>query len=152
VDRPIVTGFGLWRILFIGLALLAYTLLAFFWMKSQGASDALARTVAVNAITIGQVFYLVNSRYLLDSSLSLKAHMGNKYLPLGIVAVVILQLLFTYTTPFQAMFGNEAIPFRIWPWLLAGGLVFFLVVETEKFVIRSSDSLRRAITAVEAGT
>jgi hypothetical protein len=27
-------------------------------------------------------------------------------------------------------------------WLLAGGLVFFLVVETEKFVIRSSDSLR----------
>jgi magnesium-transporting ATPase (P-type) len=152
VDRPIVTGFGLWRILFIGLALLAYTLLAFFWMKSQGASDALARTVAVNAITIGQVFYLVNSRYLLDSSLSLKAHMGNKYLPLGIVAVVILQLLFTYTTPFQAMFGNEAIPFRVWPWLLAGGLAFFLVVETEKFVIRSSDSLRRAITSVEVGT
>ena len=88
VDRPIVTGFGIWRIIFIGLALLAYTLLAFFWMKSNGASDALARTVAVNAITIGQVFYLLNSRYLLDSSLSLKAHMGNRYLPLGIVAVV----------------------------------------------------------------
>jgi magnesium-transporting ATPase (P-type) len=152
VDRPIVTGFGLWRLLFIGQALLAYTLLAFFWMKSQGASDSLARTVAVNAITIGQVFYLLNSRYLLDSSLSPKAHMGNKYLPLGIVAVVILQLLFTYTRPFQAMFGNEAIPLRIWPWLLLGGLVFFLVVETEKFVIRSSGSLRRAITAVEAGS
>ena len=152
VDRPIVTAFGLWRILFIGLALLGYTLLAFFWMKSQGASDSLARTVAVNAITIGQVFYLMNSRYLFDSSLSLKAHMGNKYLPLGIVALVILQLLFTYTAPFQAMFGNEAIPLRIWPWLLAGGLLFFLVVEGEKFVIRSSDSLRRAITAVEAGT
>jgi calcium-translocating P-type ATPase len=152
VDRPIVTPFGLWRILFVGLALLGYTLVAFFWMKSQGASDPLARTVAVNAITIGQVFYLLNSRYLLDSSLSLKAHTGNKYLPLGIAAVVILQLLFTYTTPFQALFGTEAIPLRIWPWLLAGGLVFFLVVEAEKFVIRSSGSLRRAITAVEAGT
>jgi magnesium-transporting ATPase (P-type) len=152
VDRPIVTGFGLWRILFIGSALLSYTLLAFFWMKSQGASDSLARTVAVNAITIGQVFYLLNSRYLLDSSLSLRAHLGNKYLPLGIVAVVILQFLFTYTRPFEAMFGTEAIPLRIWPWLFAGGLVFFLVVETEKFVIRSSDSLRRAITAAEAGT
>ena len=87
-------------------------------MKSHGASNSLSRTVAVNAITIGQVFYLLNSRYLLDSSLSLKAHLGNKYLPLGIVAVVILQLLFTYTTPFQAMFGTEAIPLRIWPWLL----------------------------------
>src|SRR5215831_16225222 len=86
VDRPILTAFGIWRVVFVGLALLAYTLWAFFWMKGQGASDQLARTVAVNAITIGQVFYLLNSRYLLDSSLSLKAHMGNKYLPLGIGA------------------------------------------------------------------
>jgi magnesium-transporting ATPase (P-type) len=151
VDRPIVTGFGIWRIVFIGLALLAYTLAAFFWMKSWGASDGLARTVAVNAITIGQVFYLLNSRYLIDSSVSIKGHLDNKYLPLGIIAVVILQLLFTYTTPFQAMFGNEAVPIWVWPWLLAGGLVFFLVVETEKLVIRSSKSLRRTVTAVEAG-
>jgi magnesium-transporting ATPase (P-type) len=152
VDRHIVTGFGLWRILFIGSALLSYTLLAFFWMKSQGASDSLARTIAVNAIVIGQAFYLLNSRYLLDSSLSLKAHKGNKYLPLGIAAVVILQLLFTYLRPFQAIFGSEAIPLRTWPWLLAGGLVFFLVVEAEKFFIRSSGSLKTAISAAEAGT
>ena len=151
VDRPIVTGFGIWRIIFVGLALLAYTLLAFFWMKAQGASDGLARTVAVNAITIGQVFYLLNSRYLLDSSLSLRAHMGNTYLPLGIIAVVILQLIFTYAPPVQAMFGNESIPLWVWPWLLAGGLVFFLIVEAEKLIIRSSGSLRRVVVAAEAG-
>jgi hypothetical protein len=50
------------------------------------------------------------------------------------------------------MFGNEAIPLWVWPWLLAGGLLFFAVVEAEKFVIRSSDTLRNAVTAVEAGT
>ena len=151
VERPILTGFGIWRIIFVGLALLAYTLWAFFWMKSQGASDPLARTVAVNAITIGQVFYLLNSRYLLDSSLSIKAHLGNKYLPLGIGAVVILQILFTYAPPLQALFDNEAIPLWVWPWLFAGGLVFFLLVEAEKLIIRSSGSLRSAVTAVEAG-
>jgi magnesium-transporting ATPase (P-type) len=151
VGRPIVTGFGVWRVVFVGLALLAFTLLAFFWMKSQDASDELARTVAVNAITIGQVFYLLNSRYLLDSSFSLSAHKGNKYLPVGIGAVVILQLLFTYAPPLQAVFGNQAIPLRVWPWLLAGGLLFFVIVETEKVVIRSSDTLRKAVTAVEAG-
>ena len=151
VDRPILTGFGIWRVVFVGLALLTYTLWAFFWMKSQGASDQLARTVAVNAITIGQIFYLLNSRYLLDSSLSLKAHLGNKYLPLGIGAVIILQLLFTYAPPLQALFDNEAVPLRIWPWLFVGGLVFFLVVELEKMMIRSSASLRTAVTAVEAG-
>ena len=151
VGRPIVTGFGVWRVIFVGLALLAYTLLAFFWMKSQGASDGLARTVAVNAITIGQVFYLLNSRYLLDSSFSLSAHRGNKYLPVGIGAVVILQMLFTYAPPLQAMFGNEAVPLRVWPWLLAGGFLFFVIVETEKVVIRSSEALRKAVTTVETG-
>ena len=151
VDRPIVTSFGLWRILFIGFALLAYTLAAFFMTKRYGASDPLARTAAVNAITIGQVFYLLNSRYLLNSSLSLRAHMGNRYLPYGILAVVVLQLLFTYATPFEAMFGTEALPLRVWPWLLLGGLVFFLVVEAEKFIIRSSAPLRSAVTSIEAG-
>jgi magnesium-transporting ATPase (P-type) len=151
VDRPILTRFGIWRVVFVGVALLAYTLSAFFLMKAQGASDQLARTVAVNAITIGQIFYLLNSRYLLDSSLSLEAHLGNKYLPLGIGAVVVLQLLFTYAPPLQAVFGNEAIPLQVWPLLLLGGFVFFLVVEAEKMVIRSSEPLRRVVTAVEAG-
>ena len=77
--------------------------------------------------------------------------MGNKYLPLGIGAVVILQLLFTYTPPFQAIFGNEAIPAWVWPWLVAGGLLFFAVVEAEKLILRTSDVLRKAVTAVEAG-
>jgi magnesium-transporting ATPase (P-type) len=151
VDRSIVTGFGLWRILFIGLALLAYTLAAFFEMKAYGASDGLARTVAVNAITIGQVFYLLNSRYLIDSSLSLKAHMGNRFLPYGVGAVVILQLLFTYAPPLQAMFGNEAVPPWAWPWLLLGGALFFLVVEAEKAIIRSSAPLRAAVVVIETG-
>jgi magnesium-transporting ATPase (P-type) len=151
VDRPILTRFGVWRVLFVGLALLAYTLAAFFLMKSQGASDQLARTVAVNAITIGQVFYLLNSRYLLDSSLSVDAHLGNRYLPLGIGAVVVLQLLFTYAPPLQALFDTEAIPLWVWPLLVLGGLLFFLVVEAEKLVIRSSEPLRRIVTAVEAG-
>ncbi|HEY7247400.1 MAG TPA: HAD-IC family P-type ATPase [Xanthobacteraceae bacterium] len=152
VERPILTGFGIWRVVFVGSALLAITLWAFFWMKSHGASDQLARTVAVNMITIGQVFYLLNSRYLLDSSLSPRAHLGNKYLPLGIGAVVILQLLFTYAPPLQRIFDNEAIPLWVWPWLILGGLVFFLVVETEKLIIRSSGPLRGAVTAAEAGT
>jgi magnesium-transporting ATPase (P-type) len=138
VDRPILDAFGVWRVVFIGLALLALTLWAFFWMKSRDASDELARAVAVNALVIGQIFYLLNSRYKLDSSLSLKAHLGNKYLAMGIGAVVILQLLFTYTPPFQTLFETEAIPLWVWPWLFVGGLVFFLVVEAEKLIIRTA--------------
>ena len=152
VDRPILTAFGIWRVIFVGSALLVYTLLAFFRMKSQGASDELARTVAVNAITLGQIFYLLNSRYLLDSSMSIKSHLDNHYLPIGIAVVVVLQLLFTYAAPFQSLFETEAIPLDVWPWLFLGGVLFFLIVEGEKLVIRSAGSLRNAVTAVEAGT
>jgi hypothetical protein len=91
-------------------------------------------------LVIGQVFYLLNSRYKLDSSLSLKAHLGNPYLPVGIGAVIVLQFLFTYVRPLQALFETEAIPAWIWPRLLLGGFVFFLVVEVEKLIIRTRRS------------
>ncbi len=136
VNRPIVDGFGVWRIVFVGSMLLAFTLSSFFWMKSRNASDDLARTVAVNALVIGQVFYLLNSRYKLDSSLSFNAHRDNRYLPLGIGAVVVLQLLFTYASPFQTLFATQAMPLWIWPWLVFGGLMFFLIVEAEKLILR----------------
>src|SRR5262249_424670 len=153
VDRPILTAFGVWPILFAGVALLAYTLLAFVWKMSEGTSDlaglwskmkspegsdalALARTVAVNAITIGQVFYLLNSRYLLDSSLSLKAHLGNPYLPLGVGAVVVLQMLFTYAPPLQKLFGTANVELLDWLWLVLGGFLFFVMVEAENLILR----------------
>lgn len=148
VDLPILDAFGIWRVVFVGLALLTLTLCAFFWMKENNASDALARAVAVNALVIGQIFYLLNSRYKVGSSLSLRAHLDNKYLPLGIGAVLILQLLFTYAPPLQALFETEAIPLRIWPWLLFGGFVFFLVVEAEKLIIRLMHSSPGATASV----
>ena len=116
--------------------LLALTLPLYFRARSTGASDELARTIAVNALVIGQIFYLLNSRYKFDSSLSFKAHLDNPYLGLGIAAVVLAQALFTYAPGFQALFHTKAIPLDQWPWLVLGGLVFFLVVEAEKLVIR----------------
>jgi magnesium-transporting ATPase (P-type) len=145
VDRPIVTGFGLWRILFVGAALVLYTLAAFFWTTSQGQTDEMARTAAVNAITLGQVFYLLNSRYLLESSLSLRAHLGNPMLWVGIAAVFVLQILFTYAPPLHAIFGTAALPLADWVWLVGGAVVFFFVVELEKFVIRSVPALTGAV-------
>jgi magnesium-transporting ATPase (P-type) len=138
VHRPILDAFGIWRVIFVGALLLILTLWAFFWMKDQGASDPLARTVAVNTLVIGQVFYLLNSRFKIDSSLSPMAHLGNRYLPMGIGAVVVLQLLYTYAPPLQYVFETEGIPLNVWPWLFLGGLIFFLVVEIEKAIIRAT--------------
>ena len=150
VHRPILDAFGAWRVVFVGALLLALTLWAFFWMKAQGASHPLARTAAVNTLVIGQIFYLLNSRFKVDSSLSPMAHLGNKYLPMGIAAVIVLQLLYTYAPPLQYVFETEALPTDVWPWLLLGGLIFFLVVEGEKVVIRATRSREGAVQAQPA--
>jgi calcium-translocating P-type ATPase len=147
VNRPILDAFGVWRVVFVGALLLILTLWAFFWMKSQDASDPLARTVAVNTLVIGQVFYLLNSRFKIDSSLSPMAHLGNRYLPMGIGAVVVLQLLYTYAPPLQSVFETEGIPLHIWPLLFLGGLIFFLVVEIEKAIIRATRSREPTVEA-----
>ena len=33
---------------------------------------------------------------------------------------------------------DQAVPLWVWPWLFVGGFVFFLVVETEKLIIRTA--------------
>jgi hypothetical protein len=44
--------------------------------------------------------------------------------------------------PFQELFDTVAIPMWVWPWLFVGGLVFFLVVEAEKLIIRTARNAR----------
>ena len=99
-------------------------------MQEQAAGSA------ANRLIVGQVFYLVNSRFLLDSCFSLRALTGNKWIPISIGGVIILQLPFTYAPFMQAIFGTEGLPLSIWGWLLLGGFVFFTLVELEKILIR----------------
>ena len=143
VDTSIISGFGLWRIGFIGVLLLAVTLTLFFEAKAHDASNELARSIAVNALVVAQVFYLLNSRFKTRTSLSIRVLRGNRVLYYGVGALVVLQALFTYAPPFQRIFHVDPIPARWWPWMLLAGVVFFLVVETEKAVIRRLGLVQR---------
>ena len=136
--QGILTPFGIWRIVFVGTGLLLLTLWAFFWMKSINASDELARAVAVNALVIGQIFYLINSRFKFDSSLRIEALQGNRFLFMGVGGLLVLQLMFTYLPPFQVLFGTAAMPFWTWLVLIFAGAIFFLVVELEKMLMRKN--------------
>ena len=51
-------------------------------------------------------------------------------------ALLGLQLVFTYAPFMHDIFGSESLPLWIWKWLLLGGVVFFIVVELEKALVR----------------
>ena len=135
-NQPLLNQFGIWRIAFISVLLLVFTFGTFYWLTHHGVSVELARTAAVNAMIIGQAFYLVNSRFLLESCLSIRALVGNPLIPAAIGGVIVLQALFTYAPFMHAIFGSESIPLWIWKWLLLGGVVFFILVELEKVIVR----------------
>lgn len=138
VNRPLLNTFGIWRILFISSLLLLFTFGTFFYLyHSLGLDLNLCRTSAINALIIGQIFYLINSRHLLESCLTFQALQGNKWIPISIVGVLFLQGLFTYVPFMQSVFGTAFMPLHYWLWLLLGGMGFFLVVELEKWVLRS---------------
>ncbi|MGM0404169.1 MAG: cation transporting ATPase C-terminal domain-containing protein, partial [Thermodesulfobacteriota bacterium] len=135
-DEPIISLYLFWRILFVAVIIATSAILLFTLMRDAGASLAAARTVAVNTLVAGQLFYLFNSRFIEQSSLRLERLLANKKSLISVVVLVALQLAFTYLGPMQQLFGTASISLLEWGWCVAAGVAVFLVVEMEKAIKR----------------
>jgi len=134
--EPILSVYLLWRVSFVSVILMSGTFGLFIWDMTQDVSIEHARTVAVNALVMFEIFYLFNSRYITDSVFNRAGLTGNRYVLIAIAVLITFQLGFTYLAPMQSLFGTEAIDFNIWLRILfVSSLVLFLV-ELEKFFVR----------------
>jgi magnesium-transporting ATPase (P-type) len=136
-DEPILSAFMVWRILLVSVLMVAGTFGLFVWERESGAGVEYARTVAVNTLVVFEVFYLLNSRFILAPVLSREGLFGNRYVLWAIGLVLFFQLLFTYTAPFQFMFRTEAIAADTWLRIFAVGATVLFIVELEKWLLRS---------------
>ena len=135
--RPLLSGFLIWRVLFVSALLVIGTFGHYFWMVEwQNASQELARTAAINTLVVGQMFYLINSRYILESVLNFRGLFGSRPVLISIGLLLVLQLMFTYAGPFQFLFSTEGIGWDEWSRILVFGLALFFIVEAEKAVLR----------------
>ena len=98
--------FFVWRVLLVSLLMMAGALGLFLWELEHGTGLERARTMAVNSVVVCEMFYLLNSRHIYDSVLSREGLFGNRQVLLAIAACVVLQLLYTYAPPLQALFGS----------------------------------------------
>lgn len=132
-STPIITSSLAPRIFFVGFAILIAGFLLFEWELHLGASLETARTAAVNAVTFIEVFFLLNSRSLQYSPFKI-GFFKNRWLIGGIIAIIGLQLLFTYAPFMNAIFGTAPLEFEaVWR-VIAAGLFVFIAVEIEKFI------------------
>jgi len=134
--EPLLTRFLMWRIVFVGLLLVIGGMGLFLWELEQGASLEVARTAAVNAVLIGEVFYLFNMRSLTGSVLNRAGFCGNRYVLWAIGLLLVCQGFFTYLPAMQVLFGTAALPLEAWLRILGFGVVVLWLVEAEKAVVR----------------
>lgn len=142
-SAPLLSGFLIWRILFVGMILVAGTFGLFLWYQSQGFSVEYARTIAVNTLVMFEIFYLFCARFFTDSVASVNGILGNRIALYTIALLLIFQMLFTYSSPMQALFATEAIALKDWLLITAISSSVFVLVELEKKVFRSKRSSLR---------
>jgi magnesium-transporting ATPase (P-type) len=133
---PILDGLFVWRIAFVSVLIGGATIAVFLIEKRLGMPVELARTLAVNTLVCGQAFYLFNSRFLRESSLTIARLFTNRVVWLAVGVLVVLQLVFVYAPFMQRLFGSAALELRHWLVPLGIGFAVFLLVEFEKAVIR----------------
>jgi magnesium-transporting ATPase (P-type) len=133
---PLLSWHLIWRSFLVSLILVAVIFGLFVFIHNRYFNLDTARTVAVNALVIGEVMYLINCRNLRKSSLNLRAFFGSRPVLLSIVVVIALQLLFTYTPLMQHFFNTEAIGLNYWGYIILAGIVTFGLVEVEKALLR----------------
>jgi magnesium-transporting ATPase (P-type) len=112
------------------------TLLVFQIERSRGTATDVAQTTAVTMLALGQLAYLFNCRFLGESSLTPRVLRGNRVVWIAALALIALQLVFTYVPFMQDWFDSAPIGLREWSLTLGLAIVVFLLVEAMKAITR----------------
>lgn len=129
---PLLSPFLLWRIMLVSVLMGAMALGIFFYAQHVGHDIDTARTMVVNMLIVGEIFYLFNVRFLHMRSLTLRGAMGTPIVLAAIVAVAIAQLLFTYAPFMHDIFDSRPLSLTDGLMIIGLGAAMFAVLELEK--------------------
>jgi P-type Ca2+ transporter type 2C len=134
-DKPILGGHFIWRVVFVSLLSGSLTFTVFNLNYQNGLSLEEARTLAINMLVGGHVYYLLTCRKLHESSFSRK-FFDNRFVFLAIGLLILLQLLLTYVPFMNELFSTAPIAASLWLYPLLGGSIVFFLVELEKLITK----------------
>lgn len=132
-SQPLLDRLAIWRIVLVSFAMMAGALGIFLWELRIGGSLEAARTMAVNAVVLAEMLYLLSSRHIRESVLNREGLLGNPYVLLSIAACIPLQLLYTYWPVMQGLMGSVGLDALQWLKVALAGTFVFAVVEMDKW-------------------
>lgn len=141
-DAPILDATLLWRTLAVGLLIVISAFSLFEWELQAGASLNEARTVAVNVIVMIELFYLLNCRSLTHSMFRIGVF-SNRWLFVGVGAMIILQLAFTYLPWMNLIMHSAPIGLEAWGRVVLIAFIGYLLIELEKWLRRQAAGRRK---------
>jgi len=133
-NAPIVSGFLIWRIIFVSLLFSSGVFGQFLFAQYQGVDVDTARTMTVNTLVVMEIFYLFSVRYIHGTSLTLRGLLGTRAVLLAVAIVTGLQFLFTYAPFMQTFFASQTPSLTQGLQVVAFGIAVLLILETEKIV------------------
>ncbi len=136
--EPIVTKALAVRIVFVGALIVIATFLVFEIELARTGSIETARTAAVAMIVVGELAYLFQARRFVESGFRGQRFLSSPAVVGVAVALVILQLGFTYLPFMNFLFQSRPLDLWIWGVIIAFGVAQFLAIELEKFLWRRS--------------
>ena len=132
---PLLTSHLIWRVVFVSLILMLGTLSMFVWEMEQQENISRARTVAVNTLVMFEIFYLFNTRFILDTAFCRQGLIGNVYVLIAIAVLIVFQACFTYLPFMQVLFGTTALEFDVWLRIVIVASSVLFLVELEKYCL-----------------
>ena len=130
-NAPILSRSMIFRITLVSFLMLGAAFWLFAWEQRIGATLAEARTAAVNAFVMVELFYLFNCRSL-EKSIFQLGFFSNPWVLGGSIAMFLLQIAYTYLPVMNRLFQSAPIDLAVWGRTVVAGVLVFVVIEIEK--------------------
>lgn len=132
---PLLSGYFIWRILFVSVLIGGGTLWMNMNLLANGVAEDIVRTVTLQTIVFTQLFHLFNSRSISTFAIN-KDFFTNKAVFVVAALLIVLQLGITYLPFMNNAFGTTPLTLNYWIYPMIMGLIVFFVVEAEKAIMR----------------
>ncbi|MFP4366019.1 MAG: cation-transporting P-type ATPase [Bacteroidales bacterium] len=140
-DASLLSKMFIWRIVFVSFLVAGATFFTFEYLRDIGREINEARTIAVNTLVAGQMFYLLNCRKIKTPALG-KGFFNNRAILFAFAALILFQLFFVYVPFMNEAFGTTPVEAILWLYPLAAGIIIFFIVELEKFIAAKIRGIR----------